>query len=33
MNNIFKKYNIKIGEQDKVKIYILGVEEIVELEV
>lgn len=30
---LFKKYNKKIGEQDKVKIYILGVEEIVELKV
>lgn len=27
----FKKYNKKIGEQDKVKINILGVEEIIEL--
>lgn len=30
---LFKKYNKKIGEQDKVKIYILEVEEIVELKV
>jgi hypothetical protein len=30
---LFKKYNKKIGEQDKVKINILGVEEIVELKV